>query len=81
MKKLAVALLVMAIAALTALPASAQKKMKVTQVLNLGGESLDGELLGPNDEFMSGRAISIMNSLIQYRDSFVDEMSRDVEDL
>jgi len=59
----------------------AQNKEKVIQTLDLGSEALDGELMGPNGDFMSGRKISIMNSLIQFRDNFIEEMIRSAEDL
>jgi hypothetical protein len=54
---------------------------KVVQTLDLGSEALDGELLGPNKDFMSSRKISIMNSLIQFRDDFIAEMIKSAEDL
>ena len=54
---------------------------KVVQSLDLGSEALDGELLGPDQGFMSARKISIMNSLIQFRDDFIAEMIKSAEDL
>jgi hypothetical protein len=61
--------------------ASAQNVGKVVQAMDLGSENLDGELMGPNGDFMSGRKISIMNSLIQFRDNFIKEMIKSAEDL
>lgn len=58
-----------------------QAKEKITESYDLGSESLDGELMGPDGDFMSGRKISIMNSLIQFRDHFVNEMIISAEDL
>ena len=69
---------------LMAAPLSANaedKANKVTQELDLGSEALDGELLGPDQGFMSARKISIMNSLIQFRDDFISEMIKSAEDL
>ncbi|MBU1238916.1 hypothetical protein KKF84_03860 [Myxococcota bacterium] len=60
---------------------SAQEGGKVVQSLDLGSEALDGELLGPDQGFMSARKISIMNSLIQFRDDFIAEMIKSAEDL
>ena len=56
-------------------------KEKVTESYDLGSESLDGELMGPDGDFMSGRKISILNSLIQFRDNFIIEMIMSAEDL
>jgi len=61
--------------------AQGQAKEKITESYDLGSESLDGELMGPDGDFMSGRKISIMNSLIQFRDHFVNEMIISAEDL
>ena len=58
-----------------------QAKEKVTESYDLGSESLDGELMGPDGDFMSGRKISILNSLIQFRDNFIIEMIMSAEDL
>jgi hypothetical protein len=58
-----------------------QAKEKVTESYDLGSESLDGELMGPDGDFMSGRKISILNSLIQFRDHFIIEMIMSAEDL
>ncbi len=59
----------------------AQAKDKITESYDLGSESLDGELMGPDGDFMSGRKISILNSLIQFRDHFINEMIMSAEDL
>ncbi|MDA3862666.1 MAG: hypothetical protein PF689_02245 [Deltaproteobacteria bacterium] len=74
-----------ALVSIIALPATSvqaqEKEKKVIQELDLGSEALDGELLGPDQGFMSGRKISIMNSLIQFRDDFIAEMIKSAEDL
>ncbi|MBN2724233.1 MAG: hypothetical protein JXR95_09200 [Deltaproteobacteria bacterium] len=82
MKFVKVFMAVSVVSSLLAFPAMAQdKKDKVVQKLDLGSESLDGELLGPDNGLMSGRKISIMNSLIQFRDNFILEMIKSAEDL
>ncbi|MBU1219682.1 hypothetical protein KKF34_07715 [Myxococcota bacterium] len=79
MKTIKIFLAVTFITAFTAFPANAQEK--VIQQLDLGSEALDGELMGPDQGLMSGRKISIMNSLIQFRDNFIQEMIISAEDL
>jgi hypothetical protein len=83
MKSLKLFVSAVIISSLTLLPiaASAQNAGKVVQAMDLGSENLDGELMGPNGDFMSGRKISIMNSLIQFRDNFIKEMIKSAEDL
>lgn len=78
--KFACSLIITAFLVLAPTVASAQDG-KVVQSLDLGSEALDGELLGPDQGFMSARKISIMNSLIQFRDDFIAEMIKSAEDL
>ena len=68
---------------LFAAPAAAQDnpKLKVTETLELGTESLEGILLGPGDTFVSVRGSAKMNSLIQFRFNFISEMVKMAENL
>ncbi len=78
--KIAFSLILTAFLVFAPAVASAQEG-KVMQNLDLGSESLEGQLLGPDQGFMSARKISIMNSLIQFRDDFIVEMIKSAEDL
>jgi len=79
MKTIKIILASAIITSFLAIPAYGQDK--VVQTLELGSENLDGELMGPDQGLMSGRKISIMNSLIQFRDNFISEMIKSAEDL
>ncbi|MBU1219683.1 hypothetical protein KKF34_07720 [Myxococcota bacterium] len=67
------------ITAFIAFPANANDK--VIQSMQLGVEEIDGTLMGPEQGLLSGRKISVMNSLIQFRDNYIQEMIISAEDL
>jgi hypothetical protein len=82
MKKIKLFISVIIISAFVLIPAtgSAINKIKVGQHLELGTEHIESSLVGPNGGFMTGRKISVMNSLIQFRENFIVEMIASLDD-
>ncbi|MBU1537657.1 hypothetical protein KKF84_20245 [Myxococcota bacterium] len=81
MKKRTRVLFVFAVALMAlviATPVSAEDK--VSEEINLGGETLEGVLDGPGGDFFRQRDIFIQHSLITFRDDFIPEMVITLED-
>ena len=51
------------------------------KVFEFGGDDIEGSLLSPSGEFLSGGDKIVFDTLIEYRYDFIPEMIKSAEDL